>query len=43
MKLKDILLGDDIDYDFLVKGTNCYNSDDIESVCREAALAPFKK
>ncbi len=43
LKLKNINLAKDIKYDILVKKTKMYNSDDIESVCREAALAPFKK
>lgn len=43
MNLKGIKLKDDIDYDFLVKSTERYNSDDIVSVCREASMAPLKR
>ena len=43
IKLRGINLSKDIDYDYLVKHTERYNSDDIESVCREAAMAPFKR
>lgn len=43
IKLKNIKLANDIDFDFLVQKTHMYNSDDIEGVCREASLAPFKK
>ena len=43
LKLKSINLAKDIDYDYLVEKTNLYNSDDIEEVCREACLAPFRR
>ena len=43
IKLANVKLADDIDMKFLVKKTKMYNSDDIENVCREAALAPFKR
>jgi katanin p60 ATPase-containing subunit A1 len=43
IKLKNINLRNDVDFDYLVKNTDRYNSDDIESVCREAAMAPFKR
>ena len=43
LKLKNIKLSKDIDYDYLVEKTHLYNSDDIEGVCREASLAPFKR
>lgn len=43
LKLANIKLADGIDYDYLVKKTFMYNSDDIEGVCREASLAPFKR
>ena len=43
LKMKGINLSDDIDYNHLVKATENYNSDDIESVCKDAATAPFQK
>lgn len=43
LKLKNIKLANDIEYDYLVQRTHMYNSDDIEGVCREASLAPFKR
>ena len=43
IKLANVKLADDIDMKFLVSKTHLYNSDDIENVCREAALAPFKR
>jgi katanin p60 ATPase-containing subunit A1 len=43
IKLKSINLAKDVDFDLMVQNTDRYNSDDIESVCREAAMAPFKR
>ena len=43
LKLRNIKLANDIDFEHLVKNTDRYNSDDIESLCREAANAPFKR
>lgn len=43
IKLRSINLSKDVDFDYLVQHTDRYNSDDIESVCREAAMAPFKR
>ena len=43
MNLKGINLANDIDYDYLVKNTERYNSDDIASVCRESSMAPLKR
>lgn len=43
LKMHGVLLADDIEYPELVTATEQYNSDDIESVCKEAAMAPFKR
>jgi katanin p60 ATPase-containing subunit A1 len=43
INLKGINLATDIDYEYLVKNTERYNSDDIASVCREASMAPLKR
>ena len=43
LKLKNIKMAEGVQFDFLAEKTDRYNSDDIESVCREAANAPFKR
>ena len=43
LKMRGINVSNDIDYDFLVSKTENYNSDDIESVCKDAAMAPFQR
>lgn len=43
MKLKDIKLSEDVDIDYLVKNTEKYNSSDINSLCSEASMAPFRR
>ena len=43
INLKDIKLGDDIDWDILVKRSEGYSGADISNVCREAAMMPMRK
>ena len=43
LKFGDHKLSENIDWDWLVKQTKYFNSDDITNICREASLVPFNE
>ena len=43
INLKEVIIDEKIDWDYLVKVTSGYSGADIANVCREAALMPLKK
>ena len=43
INLKGLELGDDIDFDHLIKITDGYSGADLANVCRDAAMMPLRK
>lgn len=41
--MKELILGDNVDFDRLIDLTKGYSGADISNVCREAALMPMRR